>query len=120
MPSCATATISARQKVHRVRQSRNGDPTSTEPSKATTTDIRRFNADLSKRDENFLCLMRFEAARAKAYYDESRPLIGLVHKRSRRSLWALIEIYRRLLGKLERSNYDVLQNRIHLTTREKL
>jgi len=83
-------------------------------------DIRRFNADLSKRDENFLCLMRFEAARAKAYYDESRPLIGLVHKRSRRSLWALIEIYRRLLGKLERSNYDVLQNRIHLTTREKL
>jgi phytoene/squalene synthetase len=43
-----------------------------------------------------------------------------VHKRSRRSLWALIEIYRRLLGKLERSNFDVLQNRIHLTTLEKL
>ena len=83
-------------------------------------DIDRFNAYLSKRDQNFLALMRFEAARAKAYYDESRPLIGLVHKRSRRSLWALIEIYRRLLGKLERSNYDVLQNRIHLTTLEKL
>jgi len=49
-----------------------------------------------------------------------RPLIGLVHKRSRRSLWALIEIYRRLLGKLERSNFDVLQRRIRLTTLEKL
>jgi len=83
-------------------------------------DIRRFNADLSKRDENFLGLMRFEAARAKAYYDESRALIGLVHKRSRRSLWALVEIYRRLLGKLERSDFNVLQSRIRLTTLEKL
>jgi len=83
-------------------------------------DIGRFHADLSKRDENFLALMRFEAARAKAYYDESRPLIGLVHKRSRRSLWALIEIYRRLLARIEQSNFDVLANRIRLTTLEKL
>lgn len=83
-------------------------------------DIHRFNADLSKRDENFLALMRFEAARAKAYYDESRPLISLVHKRSRRSLWALIEIYRRLLARIEESNFDVLSSRIRLSTLEKL
>jgi phytoene synthase len=83
-------------------------------------DIRRFNADLSKRDENFLGLMRFEAARARSYYSESRPLIALVHENSRRSLWALIEIYRRLLARIEQSNFDVLSKRIRLSTPEKL
>jgi phytoene synthase len=83
-------------------------------------DVRRFNADLSKRDENFLGLMHFEAARAQSYYDESRPLIGLVHKNSRRSLWAMIEIYRRLLARIEQSNFDVLSKRIRLSTLEKL
>jgi len=83
-------------------------------------DIHRFAADLTKYDDNFIRLMRFEAGRAKAYYDESRPLIGLVHESSRRSLWALIEIYRRLLGKIERSNFDVLRKRIRLSTSQKL
>jgi phytoene synthase len=83
-------------------------------------DVSRFHADLSKRDENFLTLMGFEADRAKAYYEESRPLIGLVHKRSRRSLWTLIEIYRRLLARIEQSGFDVLAHRIRLSAREKL
>jgi phytoene synthase len=83
-------------------------------------DIARFGADLSRHDENFVRLMRFEADRARAYYDESRPLLDLVHSRSRASLWALIEIYRRLLGRIERSNYDVLQKRVRVPTSEKL
>jgi len=68
-------------------------------------DIRRFHADLSKYDEAFIALMRFEADRAQAYYNESRPLI---------------EIYRRLLDRIEQSNFDVLSRRIRLSTREKL
>ena len=72
-------------------------------------DIQKFGADLAKRDERFVRLMSFEAQRARAYYDESRPLIALVHPRSRPSLWALIEIYRRLLGRIERSNFNVLR-----------
>jgi phytoene synthase len=83
-------------------------------------DIHRFAADLTKYDENFIGLMRFEAGRAKTYYNESRPLIGLVHQNSRRSLWALIEIYQRLLEKIERSNFDVLPKRIRLSTSQKL
>ena len=51
---------------------------------------------------------------------ESRPLIGMVHPRSRRSLWALIEIYRRLLARIEQSNFHVLDRRIRVPTREKL
>lgn len=83
-------------------------------------DIRMFGADLRKRDERFVRLMSFEAQRARAYYDESRPLIGLVHPRSRPSLRALIEIYRRLLTRIERSNFDVLEKRIRVPTWEKL
>jgi phytoene synthase len=59
-------------------------------------------------------LMRFEAARAQRYYEESMPLIGLVDRRSRPSLRALITIYRTLLERIERSNYDVLSRRIRL------
>jgi 15-cis-phytoene synthase len=83
-------------------------------------DIRRFSADTGKRDENFIRLLSFEAERARRYYDESRPLLDLVHQRSRASLWALIEIYRRLLARIERSNFDVLSRRIHVPTWEKI
>jgi 15-cis-phytoene synthase len=83
-------------------------------------DIRQFGADLATHDERFVRLMGFEAERARAYYDESRPLIALVHPRSRPSLWALIEIYRRLLARIERSNFDVLEKRIRVPTWEKL
>jgi phytoene synthase len=83
-------------------------------------DIRQFGANLASRDERFVKLMSFEAQRARAYYDESRPLIALVHPRSRPSLWALIEIYRRLLSRIERSNFDVLEKRIRVPTWEKL
>ena len=63
--------------------------------------------------------MRFEAARARAFYDESRPLLDLVSRRSRPSLWALLEIYSRLLERIERSGYDVFERRIRLSTGEK-
>jgi len=83
-------------------------------------DIQRFSADLTKYDENFVALMRFEADRAQNYYAESRPLIGMVHEKSRRSLWALIEIYRRLLARIERQNFNVLDRRARVPTPEKL
>jgi phytoene synthase len=47
-------------------------------------------------------------------------LLDLIHRRSRASLWALIEIYSRLLGRIERSSFDVLQRRIRVPTWEKL
>jgi phytoene synthase len=65
-------------------------------------------------------LLAFEGARARAYYDASAPLVGLVHRESRASLWALIEIYSRLLERIEASGYDVMRRRIRLSTLEKL
>ncbi len=90
-----------------------------------TEDLRRFHvgaADLKRtqRTDAFLQLMAFEADRARRYYEESRPLIGMVDRRSRSSLWVLITIYSRLLDKIRAANYDVLSRRIALTTWEKL
>ena len=59
------------------------------------------------RTPEFIDLMDFEAARARQYYKESQPLLGLVDRRSRASLAALIAIYSRLLDRIERSNYDL-------------
>ena len=83
-------------------------------------DIARFGADLTKRNEQFVGLLAFEAARANDYYEKSRPLIQMVDVRSRASLWALIEIYRRLLRRIERSQFDVLSRRARVPTWEKL
>jgi phytoene synthase len=64
-------------------------------------------------------LMRHETARARAYYEESRPLLDLIHPRSRRSLWALIAIYSRLLDRIESSGFDVFSRRVRLSFLEK-
>ncbi len=68
---------------------------------------------------DFLGLMRFEAARARAYYRESEEIVSLVRDRNRAALRALIEIYSRLLVKIERSGFDVRSRRIELTAWEK-
>jgi 15-cis-phytoene synthase len=88
-------------------------------------DLRRFRVDVrdlaeGKRTEEFVGLMEFETHRARAYYNEAAPLIEMVDQHSRSSLWALIEIYSRLLGRIERTNYDVLSHRVELSGREKI
>ena len=57
--------------------------------------------------------------RARGYYDEARPLLELVTPSCRSSLWALIEIYSRLLERIEARRYEVLGGRIRLSTLEK-
>jgi phytoene synthase len=71
------------------------------------------------RTPEFIDLMDFETSRAREYYKESQPLVGLVDRRSRASLGALISIYSRLLDRIERSNYDVFSHRISLPAWEK-
>ena len=65
-------------------------------------------------------LLEFEAERARQYYRESAPLVGMVHARSRASLRALIGIYARLLDRIADSGYDVMARRIRVPTPEKI
>lgn len=73
-----------------------------------------------KENDNFRQLMQFEAKRAWDYYRQSAPLGHMIDKRSRPSLWALREIYQRLLRRIEAANYSVLSRRINVPTRTKL
>jgi phytoene synthase len=83
-------------------------------------DLERFGVTaLDQPTGNFRRLMEFEAERARTYYRESAPLLQLVHKRSRGSLWALIAIYSRLLDRIRKENYDVLRRRISLSKAQK-
>jgi len=87
-----------------------------------TEDLVRFGVSTGTflpRDR-FVELMRFEAERARDYYRQSEPLIGMVHPRSRASLRALIGIYSRLLDRIVASNFDVFARRIRVPTWEKL
>ena len=88
-------------------------------------DLARFGVPASQlvagpRDDAFRDLMRFEAQRARRYYDESRPLVEMVDRGSRASLRALMEIYSQLLDRIVASDFDVLNQRIALSTKEKV
>jgi phytoene synthase len=67
----------------------------------------------------FVSLMSFEAARARNFYEQSWPLVEMVHPGSRASLRALIEIYRKLLDRIEESGFDVLSRRVRIPAWEK-
>lgn len=82
-------------------------------------DRERFGVEKMEDSPAFRELMRFEGERARAYYRESRPLLGMVNPRSRRALWALMEIYRRLLERMAAGDYGVLQTRVRLAGWEK-
>ena len=87
-------------------------------------DLQRFSVsagDLREglRSDRFLSLMQFEAARARQYYNESQPLLDLIHPRSRPSLWALISIYSSLLDRIVAANYDVFTRRVRLSPLKK-
>lgn len=64
-------------------------------------------------------LFEFEADRAESYYQSGWELVPLVSPESRASLWALIEIYHRLLRRIRASGFDVLTGRIRVPTAEK-
>jgi phytoene synthase len=64
--------------------------------------------------------LEYEAERARKYYESGKWLMELIDEDSRAALWVLVEIYSRLLKKITERNYDVLTERVRLTTWEKL
>lgn len=88
-------------------------------------DLERFGVSTAQlhsgqEDSQFRELMQFEAKRARECYDESAPLMGLIQPKSRRSLWALRQIYLTLLAKIEQADYNVLSQRVNVPTHMKI
>ncbi|HYM12717.1 MAG TPA: phytoene/squalene synthase family protein [Bryobacterales bacterium] len=86
-------------------------------------DLARFGAERADieagRLDKLRELLRFEAGRAEAYYCEAAPLLGLIDRRSRASLWVMTAIYHGILERLRRSGYDVFSRRAGLSGAEK-
>lgn len=87
-------------------------------------DLRRFGYtpdDLRRGilDERFRGLMAFEEKRAREYYAAARNLVPLVEEASRPALWAMIQIYQRILDRIAQRHYDVFRAPVHLGGAEK-
>jgi phytoene synthase len=65
-------------------------------------------------------LLEIEAQRAFENYRAGDQLLHLISEDSQPALWILVTIYRSLLEKIARLNYDVFTRRVSLSTREKL
>jgi 15-cis-phytoene synthase len=76
---------------------------------ATATDAARFRP-----------LLAFEAERAFEHYAAGDQLLALISRDSQPALWVLVTIYRSLLEKIGRLNYDVFSRKVRLSLREKL
>jgi phytoene synthase len=88
-------------------------------------DLERFgvsSAELEARPDpgRVRPLLEFEAKRAFEYYRAGEELLPLVAEDSEPALWVLVTIYRSLLEKIARSNYEVFSRKISLSFWEKL
>lgn len=88
-------------------------------------DLKRFGVqevDImnSHATPEFVALMKFEADRARQYYARARPLLEMIEPDSRGTLAVMMEIYGGILHKIEAKQYAVFDERIRLSTAEKL
>jgi 15-cis-phytoene synthase len=70
--------------------------------------------------DRFTALMKFQAERAHALYDEALALLPSVDRRNQKPGLMMASIYRTLLREIEASNFQVLHQRIALTPLRKL
>jgi len=65
-------------------------------------------------------LLKSMAERAEKYYLSAQELLPLIDRESRPALWVLVAIYRGLLKRIERADYDVFTARASVPMRQKL
>ncbi|MBP6646965.1 MAG: presqualene diphosphate synthase HpnD, partial [Burkholderiaceae bacterium] len=70
--------------------------------------------------DRFTALMKFQADRAHALYDEALALLPAVDRRPQKPGLMMASIYRTLLREIEISHFQVLHQRISLTPLRKL
>lgn len=60
------------------------------------------------------------AARAEEFYKSAQQLLPLIDRESRPALWVLVAIYRGLLKRIEKADYDVFSRRASVPMPQKL
>ncbi|VTU28495.1 Dehydrosqualene synthase [Variovorax sp. PBL-H6] len=70
--------------------------------------------------ERFVALMKFQAERAHAAYEEALALLPAADRRAQKPGLMMASIYRTLLREIERDDFKVLNQRVSLTPLRKL
>lgn len=88
-------------------------------------DLERFGVSAEelgsgKPMEKLRPLLAFEAKRARKYYESAERLLPLIEEVSRPALWAMVEIYRGILDRIEARDFDVYSERVRLSVGDKL
>jgi phytoene synthase len=73
-----------------------------------------------EKPESLMNLLAVEASRAREFYASAEELLPLIHRDSRAALWVLVTIYRGLLERIIKRNYDVFSERVSLPPSKKL
>jgi phytoene synthase len=69
---------------------------------------------------NERALLAAIAQRAEKFYSSAQLLLPLIDRESRPALWVLVSIYRGLLKRIERADYDVFSSRASVPLPQKL
>jgi len=88
-------------------------------------DLERFGCDPARlaggaSDAAVRELLRFEAGRARGYYESAQALIPLLFPSGRAVFQVMLRTYRGLLDEIERRGYDVFRGRVSLNRWRKL
>jgi phytoene synthase len=83
-------------------------------------DVKAHEILQRKHSDRFVALMRFQAQRAHALYDEALALLPAADRRAQKPGLMMASIYRTLLREIEAEDFQVLQQRISLTPVRKL
>jgi phytoene synthase len=88
-------------------------------------DLQKFNVPASdilglRQSEAFGQLMRFQAERARAHYEEAFRALPAEDRKAQRPGLIMAAIYRTLLEEIERDGFAVLHRRTSLTPLRKL
>ena len=71
-------------------------------------------------DERFAAMMQQQGKRARAYFRRGNRLLPLLDLRSRMCVNVMQGVYFDILKRIEQRNYDVLSERVSLSSREKM
>jgi len=83
-------------------------------------DVKAHEILQRRHSERFVALMRFQAQRAHALYDEALALLPAADRRAQKPGLMMASIYRTLLREIEAEDFQVLKQRISLTPLRKL
>ena len=85
-------------------------------------DLRRHGADpaLRRVTPAWRAMMAEQVARNRELYEHGRTGLPLMPEASRRCVWTALELYSRILDRIEAADYDVFGGRIRVPDAEKL